>query len=1756
MFMRKVALIALLALIVLTLNGKSLQITREKSDGLEIRFSLPAYETTRMQKDGILLNGIKLTGEEDTEWSENFSGYPQLQSWVYIPDGFEAVVTLSNENIKVSGTGDYARLETPEQGIGWLDASSVLIMRGNRILSLCVKPFNYDSTERKLAVLQEADIRVDFVPNHALQSTSDRLTPATAKLLQSLCINRNSIRTDNLNPGSYVILYNGTTLQSIIQPYADWKHEKGYMVTMTNTATLGTTNLAIKNYLQDAYDTWEYPPEFILIVGDVAGSTNIIPTYTESYEYNTVGDYKYTLFEGNDIIPDAFVGRLPFSSTDELQTMLNRLLNYEKMQNLSTTNWLNKSFLLADISDSGESCLTTIKYIKDLISGYNSNILFTEAYAGSFPSQINAALNSGVGTYWYRGHGDFSGWTTTDINNLNNAGKYFFFSYITCFTANFAATSMSQAERLIRLGTPNLPKGSIGVIGASCETHTCLNNIVTAGIAHGLYVEGMTQGGPALVRGKLALKANYPQNPANYINQYFQSINLLGDPGLDIWLQQTSEVIVTAPTAIRTDGGVISVRVTYTDGNPVESSWVCLSKSNNELFATGYTNSEGWLVLSYNASAAGTAKLTITKPNCKTYQSVLAINGGTPITMQNISALQVCAAGSEPDFSISLTNNGSGALTEVYGTLQALDNYVSVIADSAYWGDLAPGVTVASISDFQIAVPSDTPKGSVLHLNLHLMSSAGSYDLPFSCTENGPDLLLENATFGNNLLAYGNNTLSISLKNEGSLNAMAVQSLLQSSHPWVVVQNPSQMIGNVAPDSTVSIPADFLITVSDSLLEGVNIRFNLELYNQSGFLQVIQFDKNIGSPTSNDVTGPDAYGYICYGPGDAGYIPYNWIELDPTQGGSGNYINVSDTNIDGGGVTSLVTLPFQLRFYGRSYSQISVCSNGFIMPGAQSSIEWMNWQIPGPLVPRPIIAPFWDDLLTDTSSRLMYKYDTNLNAEIIQWQNLKNKYSPSLRETFQVILYDPVHYATPTGDSPILFQYKVFNNVDAGNYGVDHIDHGQYATIGIGDHTGQVGLSYSFNNQYPPTAQALTHLSTLYFTSLPTYQLSPQPVILSCQTAEINGNGNNQVDSGEELSLSFIIKNIGLGTIAESQVTLTSDDGYLTIINDTATMQPLTSNQVQTPAPAFVVQIDQDCPNQHSIDLSLNIQNQLEQFTINYELIVNAIQLNCTGFSYTDGNNHFAEPAENGQLHFTLSSLSLLDANNLSVSIIPTDGVTATPQSQSVSVTSLNSIPLTFNLSIDPNIPQGTYLPITVALIVPGIYDTLFTYPLLVGVPEVFLDADFDNNDLAGAFQFVYNVGLTPASFIHTTGNEVSFAFNQQNPWSYAFSYPVNTMDLLAIQVNFSWFSSYQDANLSLMAMYPNQQNLDGVWSSHVATATPQSASVVLTEFPSDAEYVILAFVADFTAATTGQLVIDDVSILTVRHAPGFITGHVNLDLFPENVDQVQISHRYSNQIYHPDINGYYQIPAYQGLNVIYASLPGYIGSVDSLAVYVSSGQTVSGNDFSFQRLCAPYNLSYSFNENLLNLNWQLEGSDTLTENTDDVKNTRYLVPDYYRIWIRCNTFNFQDTSPTQHYSRTLNMFGEYQIYVCSVFLLDGVEETWSNQSDVLNFSYTPNAEETDTPLVFSLQQNHPNPFNPETTISFTLPEKSPVELNVYNLKGQLVRTLYDQNLDRGRHSIVWNGTDNMAMAVGSGVYYYKLRWDGKELIRKMVMLK
>ncbi len=96
----------------------------------------------------------------------------------------------------------------------------------------------------------------------------------------------------------------------------------------------------------------------------------------------------------------------------------------------------------------------------------------------------------------------------------------------------------------------------------------------------------------------------------------------------------------------------------------------------------------------------------------------------------------------------------------------------------------------------------------------------------------------------------------------------------------------------------------------------------------------------------------------------------------------------------------------------------------------------------------------------------------------------------------------------------------------------------------------------------------------------------------------------------------------------------------------------------------------------------------------------------------------------------------------------------------------------------------------------------------------------------------------------------------------------------------------------------------------------------------------------------------------------------------------------------------------------------------------------------------------------------------------------------------------------------------------------------------------------TDSPALDLSACNYPNPFNPTTTISFTLPAGGMVEISVYNTRGQLVRTLVNDRLDAGDHQVVWNGDNENGATLSSGVYLYRVSVNGKTTTGKMLMLK
>lgn len=115
-----------------------------------------------------------------------------------------------------------------------------------------------------------------------------------------------------------------------------------------------------------------------------------------------------------------------------------------------------------------------------------------------------------------------------------------------------------------------------------------------------------------------------------------------------------------------------------------------------------------------------------------------------------------------------------------------------------------------------------------------------------------------------------------------------------------------------------------------------------------------------------------------------------------------------------------------------------------------------------------------------------------------------------------------------------------------------------------------------------------------------------------------------------------------------------------------------------------------------------------------------------------------------------------------------------------------------------------------------------------------------------------------------------------------------------------------------------------------------------------------------------------------------------------------------------------------------------------------------------------------------------------------------------------------------------------------------------ANLSNIGNYLQV-NLADSDIPVIpkaLALYDNYPNPFNPETTISFDLPSETNVKLEIYNIKGQKVKTLKNGLLQAGNHKLVWDGKNSNSDQVASGLYFYRLVTDKKKLTRKMILMK
>ncbi len=121
-----------------------------------------------------------------------------------------------------------------------------------------------------------------------------------------------------------------------------------------------------------------------------------------------------------------------------------------------------------------------------------------------------------------------------------------------------------------------------------------------------------------------------------------------------------------------------------------------------------------------------------------------------------------------------------------------------------------------------------------------------------------------------------------------------------------------------------------------------------------------------------------------------------------------------------------------------------------------------------------------------------------------------------------------------------------------------------------------------------------------------------------------------------------------------------------------------------------------------------------------------------------------------------------------------------------------------------------------------------------------------------------------------------------------------------------------------------------------------------------------------------------------------------------------------------------------------------------------------------------------------------------------------------------------------------------------------GVKAVYSSgsESDLATIDFVDNDNPVQIPKVTKLNKNYPNPFNPETTISYSVKNAGPVSINIFNIKGQKINTLVNESKAAGNYKIVWKGLDNNNKKVASGIYFYRMKSGNYTSTKKMILMK
>jgi hypothetical protein len=1045
------------------------------------------------------------------------SAPPAAGSLVALPQG---ATTIGAAALEVEVEGGSVALSPALVHVG-----SVMILRGVPVVPVSVDP---------AALAAAAGARI----------SAARITLGAAVPASPLRGSPMAARPADAGRGVYLVI-TADAFADALQPLVAWKTEAGFDVRVYRTSETGSSAEAIRAFVRDAYQTWDVPPRYLLLVGDV----EFIPTFTVS---GNVSDHAYACVDGDDFLPDLLVGRFSAKSPADVAVQVAKTVHYEQTpETAGGDDWFSRALLAAGNLNSSTPVALS-RWAGQELHGAGFTVT-DSAYKSNSPQHpwwdgriiIKYYVDRGVSLVNYRGwaYGD-EGWQppnfwNQDVPSLANGWKLPVVFSIVCHTGNFGNVTIDCfGEAWMKAGTPETPLGAVAFVGTGEHwSHSRWNDRVDMGVIQAISDADLREVGAILASAKLSILPLFPTefrmsdvvDPEQSAEYYCYIYNLLGDPSLELRTGMPRAIHVGVPRSIGFGTDAVEIGVTEMDGvTPIAGARVALTQNGHRI---GYGVSDATGTARADVAPETTDPITVTVTGRDLYPWQETV---VEVLQQEVSLTAVAAEpvtgqhavpGGEVDVTLRVRNTGTGAVSGATVSVTAPAS-MTVLTGTASLGVIASGATGATLTPLRLGLSPDLEDGAQLPLRT-TPTVPGSGELQPTEADlrvEAPALLCTGTSGGDGIFDPGETSdLIVSLRNDGSVGGGAIEARLRARVPGqVTIVDSTATLTEILPGAIGGNGADpFRITLADTVAVGTAIPLTLYVVHADGPHAVLSFTLTAGDLDASAPAGPDAYGYYAYDSADIDYADqapvYRWVECSPAYGGAGTVLPITD---NARGV--LLTLPFTFRYYGVAFDTLRVSDNGWVSFDTEWWYDIRNWSFPDTWGGGSQIAPFWDNLDPSMagSDGIYAWYDAEQHRLVIEWSRLRNWETGAESsgcddfQTFELLLCDPAYYPTPTGDGEILFQYKQIVNDDWAR---------QYSTVGMEDPTETIGFVYTYCNQYGPGAAPLSPGLAIRITTVaPVYRptvngpITGRPLVRVLGGSVTDGETHLLLDAGGE----------------------------------------------------------------------------------------------------------------------------------------------------------------------------------------------------------------------------------------------------------------------------------------------------------------------------------------------------------------------------------------------------------------------------------------------------------------------------------------------------------------------------------------------------------------------------------------------------------------------------------------------------------------